>query len=371
MWFGVPSEFEFSPGGDEMRVALSPAGVRELVEAGAKVLVQSGAGTHAGFQDEAYRASGAAIVYNREEVFGRSEVLVKVRRPSSPDLEMLPAEATVMAFWHFAVAGEPLRDIVVSRQVTAIGYEIIQDDDGTLPVLKISSEIAGKMAPQIAGRLLETSSGGVGILLGGAPGIPPADVVIDGEGVLGFHAARAFSGMGCSVYVLDISQEKLENLDKHFGGRVVTAHANQETIEKFTSFAEVLVGAVLVPGEIAPVVISAQMVRKMKTGSVILDFSFDQGGCVETTRMRGPTGGVFEREGVLHFAVPNCPSFVARTSSHALTYAILPHLKHFQNKGLRDALLSTPCLQAGCYFYKGRPVSKHVSHQPADLAQIL
>jgi len=370
MWFGVPSEHESSPGSDEMRVALSPAGVRELVEAGGKVLVQSGAGIHAGFQDDAYRALGATIAYDREEVFGRSEVLVKVHRPSAKDLEMLPAGATLMAFWHFAVAGEPLRDIVVSKQVTAIGYEIIQDDDGTLPVLKISSEIAGKMAPQIAGRLLETSSGGVGVLLGGAPGIPPADVVIIGAGVLGFHAARGFSGLGCSVYVLDISQEKLEGVDKHFGGRVVTAHASRDNIEKFTSFAEVLVGAVLVPGEIAPVVVSSQMVRKMKPGSVILDFSFDQGGCAETTRMRGPTGGVFEREGVLHFAVPNCPSFVARTSSHALTYAILPHLKIMQQKGVRDTLISLPSLQSGCYFYKGRPVSQHVSPQPADLTQI-
>jgi alanine dehydrogenase len=371
MWFGVPSEYGFNPASDEMRVALSPAGVRELVAAGAKVVVQSGAGTHAGFHDEAYRASGAHIVYDREEVFGRCDVLVKVLRPSVRDLELLPPEAAVMAFWHFAVAGEPLREVVASKQVTAIGYEIIQDDDGSLPVLKVSSEIAGKMAPQIAGRLLETSAGGLGILLGGAPGIPPADVVIIGAGVLGFHAARAFSGLGCTVNVLDISQERLESVDRHFGGRVITAHASLENIEKFSAFAEVLVGAVLVPGEVAPVVVSRDIVRKMKTGSVILDFSFDQGGCIETTRMRGPTGGVFEREGVLHFAVPNCPSYVARTSSHALTYALLPHLMQIQKCGVRDALLSTPCLQSGCYFYRGRPVSKHVTDEPTDLGWIL
>jgi len=371
MIFGMPKECPVATNCEEKRIALSPAGVRELVEAGAQVLVESGAGAQAGFLDEAFRKIGAQIVYSREEVFGRSDVLVKIGRPRPEDLDLLQPKAAVLAFWHLAVAGETVVSHVASKKITAIGYEIIQEADGTLPVLKISSEIAGKMAPQIAGRLLETTSGGIGILLGGAPGIPPADVVILGAGVLGFHAARAFLGLGCSVYVLDISQNKLESVDRHFGGRVVTAHATRENLEKFTSFAEVLVGAVLVPGEIAPIVVTKEMVQKMKPGSVILDFSFDQGGCVETTRMQGPAGGVFVREGVLHFAVPNCPSYVARTSSHAMTYAILPFLKRMQSKGLKETLRFWPRLQRGSYVYEGELVSKYITAHPADMKKLL
>jgi alanine dehydrogenase len=371
MLFGIPKECTVGPSCDEKRVGLSPAGVRELVEAGGQVLVESGAGAQAGFLDEAYRRVGGQIVYSREEVFGRADVLVKIGRPAAADLDLLSPNAAVMAFWHLAVAGESFVNLVASKKITALGYEIIQEADGTLPVLKISSEIAGKMAPQIAGRLLETTSGGIGILLGGAPGIPPADVVIIGAGVLGYHAARAFFGLGCSVYVLDLSQNKLESVDRHFGGRVVTAHATHENIEKFTAFAEVLVGAVLLPGEIAPIVVTREMVQKMKAGSVILDFSFDQGGCVETTRMQGPAGGVFVREGVLHFAVPNCPSYVARTSSHAMTYAILPFLERMQLKGLRDTMRFWPRLQRGCYLYEGELVSKYITPRPADIRKLL
>jgi len=180
------------------------------------------------------------------------------------------------------------------------------------------------MAPQIAGRLLETTSGGLGILLGGAPGIPPADVVIIGGGTLGYHAARAFLGLGCTVFVLDVSQKALERIDQALMGRVTTAFSTRENIEKYVSFCEVLIGAVLVTGEVAPIVVTKEMVQKMRKGSVIIDFSFDQGGCVETTRIQGPSGGIFVREGVLHFAVPNCPSYVARTSSYALTNSLLP-----------------------------------------------
>lgn len=371
MLFGIPKECSAMPTCEEKRVGLSPAGVRELVESGAQVLVESSAGAQSGFLDEAFRKAGAQVVYSREEVFGRADVLVKISRPSPQDMELVNPGTVVLAFWHLAVTGKETVDLVASKKATAIGYEVIQESNGTLPVLKISSEIAGKISAQIAGRLLETTSGGVGILLGGAPGIPPADVVVIGAGVLGFHAARAFHGLGCSVYVLDISQEKLEGIDRHFGGRIVTAHATRENLEKFSSFAEVLVGAVLVPGEIAPIVVTREMVQKMKPGGVILDFSFDQGGCVETTRMQGPTGGVFVREGVLHFAVPNCPSYVARTSSHAMTYALLPFLKRMQTKGVKDTMRYWPRLQRGCYVYEGEIVSKYISKQPADIKKLL
>jgi alanine dehydrogenase len=371
MWFGIPKECDLQPHCEEKRVALTPPGVRDLVEAGAEVVVESGAGAPAGFLDEAYRKVGAQIVYSHEEAFGRADMVVKVGRPSPQEIELLQPNAGIMAFLHLAVAGEAYTSAIIQRKATAIGFEVIQDGDGTLPVLKISSEIAGKMAPQIAGRLLETTSGGIGILLGGCPGIPSADVVIIGAGTIGFHAARAFLGLGCSVYVLDISQTKLESFDRHFGGRIVTAHATRENLEKFSAFAEVLVGAVLVPGEIAPIVVTREMVQRMRSGSVILDFSFDQGGCVETTRLQGPTGGVFVREGVLHFAVPNCPSYVARTSSHALTYALLPFLKSMQEKGLNDAMRTWADIRRGCYTFEGQVVSRHISKNPIDLKKLL
>ena len=352
-------------------MALSPAGVRELVEEGAEVLVETGAGAPAGFLDEAFRKAGATIVYTHEEALGRAEMVVKIGRPNAKELEILQPGTGVMAFWHLAVRGEAFHALITAQKITAIGYEIIQEKDGTLPILKVSSEIAGKMAPQIAGRLLETTSGGIGILLGGAPGIPPADVVILGAGTLGFHAARGFLGLGCSVYVLDISQDRLESIDRHFGGRVVTAHGTKENMEKFSAFAEVIVGAVLVPGEVAPIVVTVDMVRKMRPGSVILDFAIDQGGCIETTRLQGPTGGVFVREGVLHFAVANCPSYVARTSSHAMTYALLPFLKRMQLKGLKETMRHWPRLQRGCYTYEGHLVSQHITKSPEDLGKLL
>jgi alanine dehydrogenase len=371
MRFGVPKECNVQANCEEKRVGLAPSGVRELIEAGGEVVIETGAGTAAGFLDEAYRKVGAQIVYSHEEVFGRSELVVKVGRPLTQDIDLLQPEAGLLAFLHLAVAGEAYCSKMAARKVTAIGYEIIQDADKTLPVLKISSEIAGKMAPQIAGRLLETTSGGIGILLGGAPGIPPADVVIIGAGTLGYHAARAFLGLGCSIYVLDLSQAKLESIDRHFAGRVVTAHATRENLEKFTAFAEVLVGAVLVPGEIAPIVVTQEMVQRMRPGTVILDFSFDQGGCVETTRMQGPSGGVFVREGVLHFAVPNCPSYVARTSTYALTHSLLPYLLAMQEKGLKKTLAEFEGLRRGCYVYEGEMVSRYITKNPTDIKRLL
>ena len=371
MWFGIPKEGDVQHNWNERRVALTPAGVRELVEGGGQVLVESGAGAPAGFLDETYRKVGAQIVYAHEEVFGRAEILVKIWRPTPAEIELIQPSSAIIAFLLLPLAGEAYWSLMAKRKLTTIGLEVIEDDDGTLPVLKISSEIAGKMAPQIAGRLLETTSGGIGILLGGCPGIPSADVVIIGAGVLGFHATRAFLGLGCSVYVLDISQSRLESLDRHFGGRVVTAHATHENLEKFTAFAEVLVGAVHVTGQVAPIVVSREMVQKMRQGSVILDFSFDQGGCVETTRIQGPSSGVFVREGILHFAVPNCPSFVARTSSHALTYATLPFLKSMQARGLRETMRSWADLRRGCYTYQGQVVSDHLSKEHANLTKLL
>lgn len=367
MLFGVPKEGSQRGRSDEKRVGLAPAGVRELVEAGAQVVVESGAGAAAGFLDEAYRKAGAQVVYTREEAFGHADLVVKIGAPQVSELALMQPCSGVMAFWHLAVALETLRAPLEQAQVTAIGYEIIEEADGSLPVLRVSSEIAGMLAPQIAGRLLETDAGGIGILLTGAPGIPPADVVVVGGGTLGYYAARAFLGMGCTCYVLDLSRKRLEALDQLFGGRIITALATKHNLEKFVAFADVLVGAVLKPGEVAPTVVTQQMVRSMRPGSVILDFSFDQGGCVETTRLQGPSGGTFVREGVLHFAVPNCPSFVARSASQAHTHTVLPYLLEMQHHGLEAALKNRGELLRGCYAYRGRLVRRGIDGGSLDL----
>jgi len=371
MRFSVPKPLGGLPGNEEKRVALSPSGVRELVRAGAEVVVESGAGAAAGFLDELYRTAGAQIVYSREEVFGRGEVVLNVSRPSPQDLNLAQPGTAVFAFWNLAVTLQTLKNPLAENRITAIGHEVIQNDLGELPVLRMASQITGLMAPQIAGRLLETGSGGVGILLPGGPGLPPADTVIVGGGTLGYFAARAFLGLGCSVYVLDISQSRLEVLDRRFESKVVTALATRENLEKYVSFGEVVVGAVLRPGEVAPLVITQEMVKKMQPGSVILDFSFDQGGCVETTRLQGPAGGTFVREGIIHFAVANCPSRVARSASHAQTHACLPYLIRIQEKGLKEAMRTSSALQRGCYTYEGRLVSPHVTDEPARLLDLI
>lgn len=371
MIIGVPKECSMKNVCEEERVSIVPPGVRELIESGAEFLVETGAGMNAGFPDELYEKVGAKVIYSREEVFGRSDAVVKVSRPTPQEIEVMQNKSTLLAFLHLAVTGESYIQRLVQKEITAIGYETIQDRDGCLPILKTSSEIAAKMAPQIAGKLLETTSGGLGILLGGAPGIPPADIVIIGGGTLGYHAARAFWGLGCSVYVLDISQKALERIDQALMGRVTTAFATKENIEKYVSFAEVLIGAVLVPGQVAPIVVTKEMVQKMRKGTVIIDFSFDQGGCIETTRLQGPSGGIFVREGVLHFAVPNCPSYVARTSSYALTNSLLPFLLSMQRKGIKTAMREWKDLQRGCYLYEGKNVSRHIAEKPLDLEKLL
>jgi alanine dehydrogenase len=371
MLFCVPKECSNQTVCDEKRVALTPPGVRELKDLGAEIIIESGAGLSAGFSDDSYIKAGGQIVYSHEEIFGRGDVIVKISRATNQEIDLMPNKSTLMAFLHLAVTGESYIERLSKKEITAIGYEVIQDKEGSLPVLRVSSEIAAKMAPQIAGRLLETTAGGVGILLGGAPGIPPADVVIVGAGVLGYHAARSFLGLGCIVHVLDISQKALERIDQALFGRITTAFATKENIEKFVSFAEVLIGAVLIPGEMAPIVITKEMVQKMRKGSVILDFSFDQGGCVETTRLQGPSGGIFVREGILHFAVPNCPSYVARTSSYALTNTLLPFLTSIQQKGLKQAMKDWKDLQRGCYLYEGKIASPHISSNPFEIERLL
>jgi alanine dehydrogenase len=342
----------------EKRVSLTPSACEELIDRGATVYLESKAGEMAGFSDEEYRKKGVKIVYSKEEVFLRSDIVVGISAPLSTEWELLKEESILMGFLHLAVQPLSFLETLLKKKICAIGYEIVQEEDGTLPLLRVSSEIAGKLAPQIAGRLLETERGGKGILLGGIPGVPPSDVVIIGAGTLGTYAARAFLGLGASVYMLDISKKRLEEIDQIFNGKVVTAIATKENIEKFTKFADVLLLSVLIPGEKAPKIITKEMVKEMRDGAVILDFSIDQGGACETSRPTYSESFVYKEEGVIHFCVPNVPTFVSRTSSYALSNALLPYLIRVAEKGKEEIKNFYP-LWKGCYTFNGKLTKKY------------
>jgi alanine dehydrogenase len=361
MRFSIPTETGLGKGGIERRAALSPAGVRELCLTGAEVFVQQHAGRGAGFTDEAYRNAGAHLVYTAAEAYGRAEVILRVERPREEEWALFPDGSTLIAFLHLHTASTSVKQALVIRHITALGLETMSEDDGSFPLQKVASQITGRMAPQIAGRLLESSGGGMGVLLAGLPGIPPADVVILGAGVLGTEAARAFLGVGASVYVLDTALHKLEALDHTYGGRIVTALATRLNIEKFSSFAEVLVGAVRQPGGGAPHLVTHDMVRKMKRGAVILDFAINEGGCVETSRLTPTEDGVFVQDGIVHYALPNVPSLVPRTATYAHTQALLPYLRLIQQEGLAQALQHHKALQRGVYALSGKLLSSATS----------
>jgi alanine dehydrogenase len=293
-------------------------------------------------------------VYTAAEAYGRADVVLRVERPQEHEWALLPEGAALIAFLHLHIAPAAVKQALMTRRITAVGLEAIQENNGSFPLQKVSSQITGRIAPQIAGRLLEASQGGMGVLLSGLPGIPPADVVILGAGVLGAEAARAFLGAGASVYVLDTDLQKLEILDQGHAGKIVTALATHHNIEKFSSFAEVLVGAVRQPTGGAPQLLTRDMVRKMKRGAVILDFAINEGGCVETSRLTPTENGVFVYEGVVHYALPNVPSLVPRTATYALTQALLPYLRRLQHEGVTQALQHCKALQRGVYALAGR-----------------
>lgn len=358
MDFGVPREVR--PG--EHRVGLTPPGADALIKAGQKAVIERGAGRGAGFSDQEYEAVGAHLVYSAEEVWRRAAVIVKVTRPTAEEHAFFQGQM-LMAFLHLTVASPDLLAALRDREMTAIACEMIQADDGTFPVLHPTSEVAGRLAPVIAGALLETmipglsgnASGGRGILLSGIPTVPPANVVVLGAGVVGGNAARAFLGLGAQVTVLDKDVQHLRRLDEAAPGRIVTMFATPYNIAKAVAFADVLIGAVYVVGQRAPLLVTREMVATMRPRAVIIDFSIDQGGCVETSRPTTHRDPVFVAEGVIHYCVPNAPARVARTASHAWTNAVLPYLLTIGELGLDDALHASSPLQRGLAVYRGIP----------------
>ncbi len=352
MNIGVPRERRVS----EQRVGLTPAGVELLVADGHQCHVEQGAGLGAGFSDEDYARAGARIVYSGEEAYGRADLVIKVARPTVAELAWLRPRQTVLAFWHLASASPDNLEVLLRQNITAIAYETIQADDGTLPVLRPMSQIAGRMAANVAAYLLQNDHGGKGILLGGVPGVPPAEVVILGAGVVGACAARAFSGMGANVYVLDRELRRLEAVASRCE-RTVTMLAHPVNISKTARFADVLVGAVLVPGARAPLLVSRQLVSEMRPRSVILDIAIDQGGCVETSRPTSHGTPTFVAENVIHYCVPNMAGVLGRTATHALGNAALPFVQLLAAAGAEAAIARSPALARGVATHAGEIAS--------------
>ncbi len=357
MDIGIPRERREG----EYRVGLTPIGVQLLTAEGHVLYVERGAGLGAGFSDRDYEQAGARVVYESQEAFGRAELILKVARPTAEECEWLTEGQTLMGLLHLAAARQSRVDVLLQKHITAIGYEMIQTQDGSLPVLTPLSQVAGRMLVQVAGTLLQNDKGGKGILLSGVPGVPPAEVVIIGAGTLGTCAARAFQGIGATVYLLDHDLQRLQQVDVQLQGRAITMVSHEFNVRKVVKFADVVVGAVLNPGQRAPIVVTREMVQAMKPRSLIIDMSIDQGGCVETSRPTTHKSPTFVEEGITHFCVPNLPSVVARTATHAFNNAAWPYIQAVTRLGVDAALASDPALARGLNTRQGEIVNTALS----------
>ena len=344
----------------EHRVALTPPVVRSLFDQGRSLWIQSGAGEGAMFSDDDYRRAGANIAYSAVEVIGRCELIVKISLPSLEELDLCTGEQVVMAFYHMAVEGPNIFQRLLDHRVTAVGYEMIRTDDGGLPVLAAVSEIAGQMTLPLAAHLLRRSAGGRGILLGGSSAAPPAHVVVLGAGVVGTWAARAAAASGARVTVLDIDAQKLRRLREQ-APAIATALAESESVAQAVTSADVVIGAVLVAGSRTPHIVTRELVRGMKPGSVIIDVAIDQGGCVETSRPTTLEDPTFVAEGVLHYCVPNLTSDMSLSASVGIAHALLPYLAQIADHGLERTLKDCPAFAKGVYTYHGECVSREMA----------
>ncbi len=356
MFIGVPRETHRL----EHRVGLTPYAVARLTHYGHTVVVEKGAGLTARFSDHEFESSGATIVYSSEEAYKRADIVCRVGVLSAAELELLKPGLVIFAFHHLAVMPREQVEQLSKLEATIIGYEIIQDAHGGHPILSVMSEMAGQMAVHVAANLLQNEFGGRGILLGNVPGVAPPTVLILGAGSVGRSAASQARASGAHVIVVDEDLAKLRDLSREFSGQIVTAVAGLAQLERFTSIADVVIGAILIPGAHSPVLITEQMVMAMKPGSVILDLSIDQGGCVETSRPTTLDHPTFVVHDVVHYCVPNMTANLARTASRALANAVLPTIKDVLRKGLARALADDPGLAAGVYLYRGRMVNEKV-----------
>ena len=342
MKVGVPKEIKTH----EYRVGLTPAGAHELVLHGHSVVVERNAGGGIGFDDDAYRVAGAIVLDSAEDVFAQAELIVKVKEPQPAEIALLRKGHILFTYLHLAADKAQTEGLMRSR-ATCIAYETVTDNAGTLPLLAPMSEVAGRMAVQVGAHCLEREQGGAGILLGGVPGVPPAKVVVLGGGVAGTNAARMAVGLEASVTIIDRSIPRLKELDLQFGPRATTLFATAAAIEHAALSADLVIGAVLVPGAATPKLLTRSVVRRMRPGSVLVDIAIDQGGCFETSRPTTHASPTYVEEGVVHYCVTNMPGAVARTSTFALTNATLPFVLALAEKGWKRALLDDPHLCDG------------------------
>jgi alanine dehydrogenase len=349
MLIGVPKEIKDS----EYRVGLVPSTVRELTRNGHHAIVERSAGLGAGIADDDYRAVGAEIVSDADQVFGRAELIVKVKEPLPVERKKLRQGQVLFTYLHLAADPEQTTELMASG-VIAIAYETVTSPQGTLPLLMPMSEVAGRMAPHVGARCLEKENGGRGVLLGGVPGVPPADVVVLGGGVAGTNAALISAGMGATVTVIDRNPEVLRRVANQLGARVRTVFSTSDAIETLCRRADLVIASVLIPGAAAPKLITAETVKAMKSGSVIVDIAIDQGGCAETSRPTTHSAPTYIVDEVVHYCVTNMPGAVARTSTFALNNVTLPFVLALADKGYRRALGEDPHLRNGLNVYEGR-----------------
>ena len=356
MLIGVPKEIK----NHEYRVGLTPAAVKEFVMHGHQVMVETDAGTSIGFTNEQYQEAGATIAAGPESIFEKAEMIVKVKEPQPNECKMLSEGQTLYTYLH--LAPDPTQtDLLVKSGATCIAYETVTDRTGALPLLAPMSEVAGRMSVQAGAHFLEKAQGGSGTLLGGVPGVAPGKVLIIGGGVVGTNAAKMALGMGADVTILDRSLPRLRDLDDIFDGRVKTVFSTVDAIEHYSSKADLVVGAVLIPGAAAPKLLTREHIKNMKEGSVVVDVAIDQGGCFETSKATTHQDPVYIVDGVVHYCVANMPGGVARTSTMALNNATLPFGLALANKGPKKAMLDDPHLLAGLNVHKGKVTYKAVT----------
>ncbi len=349
MRIGCPREIK----AQEFRVGLTPNAARECVAHGHDVVIEAGAGRGAGFTDDDYRAAGATVLATAEEVFATAEMIIKVKEPQAAERKMLREGQLLFTYLHLAPDPEQTRDLLESG-CTAIAYETVTDAHGGLPLLAPMSEVAGRLAPQVGAWTLQKANGGRGVLMGGVPGVGPAEVVVIGGGVVGTHAARIAAGMGADVTVLDRSLPRLRQLDDIFSGLFKTRYSSAGNTAELVNRADLVVGAVLIPGAAAPKLVTRSQLREMKPGAAIVDVAIDQGGCFETSRPTTHDDPIYEVEGIMHYCVANMPGAVARTSTLALGNATLPFILELADKGWRQACSDNPHLMEGLNVHAGQ-----------------
>ncbi|MEC7764595.1 MAG: alanine dehydrogenase [Pseudomonadota bacterium] len=349
MLIGCPKEIK----PQEYRVGLTPHAAAEAIAHGHAVMVEAGAGEGSGFTDDAYRASGVEVVDTADEIFARSDMVVKVKEPQAVERAKLREGQVLFTYLHLAPDPDQTRDLIASG-ATAIAYETVTDREGRLPLLAPMSEVAGKLAPQVGAWTLQKANGGRGVLMGGVPGVSPAKVVVIGGGVVGTQAARVASGMGADVTVLDMSLARLRQLDDLFRGEFNTAYASQALTAELVAEADMVIGAVLIPGAAAPKLVSRAQLADMKPGAALVDVAIDQGGCFETSRATTHQDPIYEVDGIMHYCVANMPGAVARTSTIALGNATLPYMLRLADQGWRAAMEADEGLMAGLNVHAGK-----------------